>query len=112
MDAFLPCAVRVAAGEVGEDAAGLGEADVGALADGEVAEGLGDVGLADADGAEEDDRFAGVEPAQGSQVADLGGGQFRGGGVMSNSSRVTCCSNPARCKRRWNATVSRRVISS
>lgn len=62
-DAFLPCAVRVAAGEVSEDAAGLGEADVGALADGEVAEGLGDVGLADADGAEEDDRFAGVEPA-------------------------------------------------
>jgi hypothetical protein len=46
-DAFLPCAVRVAAGEVSEDAAGLGEADVGALADGEVAEGLGDVVLAD-----------------------------------------------------------------
>ncbi len=42
------------------------EADVRALADGEVAEGLGDVGLADADGAEENDRFAGVEPAQGS----------------------------------------------
>ncbi len=41
----------------------LAKADVGALADGEVAEGLGDVGLADADGAEEDDRFAGVEPA-------------------------------------------------
>lgn len=49
-DAFLPCAVRVAAGEVSEATAGLGEADVGALADGEVAEGLGDVGLADADG--------------------------------------------------------------
>ncbi|MFF4020698.1 hypothetical protein [Streptomyces sp. NPDC001843] len=48
----------MAAGEVGEDAAGFGEADVGALADGEVAEGLGDVGLADADGAEEDDRLA------------------------------------------------------
>jgi hypothetical protein len=33
---------------------GLGEANVGALADGEVTEGLGDVRLADADGAEED----------------------------------------------------------
>jgi hypothetical protein len=30
-DPFLPGAVRVAAGEVGEDATGLGEADVGAL---------------------------------------------------------------------------------
>jgi hypothetical protein len=55
---------------------------VGALADGEVAEGLGDVGLADADGAEEDDRLAGMQPAQGAQVADLGGGQFRGGGEV------------------------------
>ena len=37
------------AGKLGEDAAGLGEADVGALADGKVAESLGDVGFADAD---------------------------------------------------------------
>jgi hypothetical protein len=35
--------VGVAAGEVGQGAAGLEEADVGAVADGEVAEGLGDV---------------------------------------------------------------------
>jgi hypothetical protein len=42
-DPFFPGAVRVAAGEFGEDPAGLGEADVGALADGEVAQRLGDV---------------------------------------------------------------------
>ncbi|MBP2587133.1 hypothetical protein J3A78_007611 [Streptomyces sp. PvR006] len=47
----------MAAGEVGEDAAGLGSADVAALADSEVAEGLGDVGLADAGRADEDDRL-------------------------------------------------------
>ncbi|KUO09508.1 hypothetical protein AQJ58_24405 [Streptomyces sp. DSM 15324] len=35
------------AGELGQDAAGLGEADVGALADSLVAEGLRDVCLAD-----------------------------------------------------------------
>jgi len=39
--------VGVAAGEFGQDAAGLGEADVGAVADGLVSEGLGDEGLAD-----------------------------------------------------------------
>ncbi len=39
-DARVPGPVRVAADELGEDPAGLGEADVGALADGEVAEGL------------------------------------------------------------------------
>jgi len=33
----------VAAGELGEDPAGLGEADVGAVADGQAAEGLSDV---------------------------------------------------------------------
>jgi hypothetical protein len=55
---------------------------VGTLADSEVAEGLGDVGLADADHAEEDDRLAGMEPAQGSQVTDLGRRQFRGGGEV------------------------------
>ena len=72
--AFVPGAVGVAAGEVGEDPAGLGEADVGALADREVAEGLGDVRLADPDGAVQDDRLAGVEQAQGGEVADLGRG--------------------------------------
>jgi len=39
--------VGVAAGEFGQDAAGLGEADVGAAADGQVAQGLGDERLAD-----------------------------------------------------------------
>jgi len=39
--------VDVAAGELGQDAAGLGEADVGAAADGQVAQGLGDERLPD-----------------------------------------------------------------
>ena len=72
----------MAAGEVGQSAAGLGEPDVGAVADGEVAEGLGDVGFADPDGAVEDDRLAGLQPAQRGEVADLRGGQFRGGGEV------------------------------
>ncbi|MFE2424914.1 hypothetical protein [Streptomyces hokutonensis] len=38
----------MAAGELGQDPAGLGEANVGALADGEVSEGLRDVCLSDA----------------------------------------------------------------
>ncbi len=42
-------------------------------------EGLGDVAFADADRAVEDDGLAAGEPAQGGEVADLGGGQFRGG---------------------------------
>lgn len=46
---FLPGAVGVTAPEVCKDAAGLGEADVGALADGEVVESLRDVCLADTD---------------------------------------------------------------
>ena len=50
-----PGAVGVAAGQVGQDAAGLGEPCLGSCADGEVGEGLGDVALADADGAVEDD---------------------------------------------------------
>jgi hypothetical protein len=36
----------VAADELGEDRAGLGEADVGAVADGQAAEGLSDVAFA------------------------------------------------------------------
>jgi hypothetical protein len=47
-EAAVPAAVGVAAGQVGQGAAGLGEADVGAGPDGEVAEGLGDVAFADA----------------------------------------------------------------
>ncbi len=59
-------------------AAGLEEPGVGAAPDGEVAQGPGDVAFPDADGgAVEDDGLAGVEPAQGGAVADLGGGQLR-----------------------------------
>jgi len=47
--------VGVAAGEVGEGAAGFEEPGFGAVADGEVAEGLGDVAFSDADGPVEDD---------------------------------------------------------
>lgn len=82
----------MAAGQVREDPAGLGESDVGALANGEVTEGLGDVCLADSDGSEQDDRLDGVEPAQGAEVTDLSAGSFEEA-VKSNSSRVTCCSN-------------------
>ena len=64
-------------------------------ADGQVAEGLGDVGFADADRAVEDDGFPGVQPAQGGQVADLGGGQL-GAAAKSKPSRVACSSNRAR----------------
>ena len=45
-------------------------------------EGLGDVGFPDPDRAVEDHRLAGVEPAQRGEVADLRGGQFRGGGEV------------------------------
>ena len=55
---------------------------LGAGADGQVGQGLGDVGLADPDRPVEDDRFAGGEPAQRGEVADLGGGQLRGGGEV------------------------------
>jgi hypothetical protein len=48
---FVEGAVGVAAGEVGQDAAGFVETDLGAGADGQVSHGLGDVGLPDADGA-------------------------------------------------------------
>lgn len=73
---FVPGQVGAAAGQVGEHAAGLEEPGFGSLPDGQVAEGLGDVGLADADRAVEDDRFAGVQPAQRGQVADLRGRQL------------------------------------
>ena len=81
-DPLLPGAVRVSAGQVREDPAGLGEADVGALADGEMIQGLRDMGLADANRPEQDDRLAGMQPEQGSEVADLCGGKFRGGGEV------------------------------
>jgi hypothetical protein len=55
----------VAVGELAQDPAGFGEADVGALPDGLVAESLGDVCLPDADWSEQNHGLAGVEPAQG-----------------------------------------------
>ena len=69
--------VGVAAGQVGEGAAGFEEPDVGAVADGEVAEGLGDMAFPHADRAIQDHGLAGVQPAQGGEVADLGGGELR-----------------------------------
>ena len=36
----------------------------------------------DNDGAVEDDGLAGLQPAEGGEVADLGGGQLRGGGEV------------------------------
>ncbi|MDP4505349.1 hypothetical protein Q9G87_25510 [Nonomuraea sp. G32] len=41
-------------GQVGQDAAGIGETDLGAVTDGQVAEGLFGVGLAGADRPEQD----------------------------------------------------------
>ncbi len=76
---FVPGVIGVPPGEVGQGAAGFEEPDVRAVADGQVAEGLRDVALAHADGPVEDHGLAGVQPAQGGQVADLGGGQLRGG---------------------------------
>ncbi len=78
-EAAVPGAVGVAAGQVGQGAAGFGEADVGAGPDGEVAEGLGDVAFPDADRSVENHGLAGVQPAQCGQVADLGGGEFGAG---------------------------------
>jgi hypothetical protein len=81
---FVPGPVGPPAGEVGEDPAGFHEPRLGVGADREVGEGLGDVGLADPDRAVEDDRLARGEPAQGREVADLGGGQLRGGGEVES----------------------------
>jgi hypothetical protein len=81
-EAAVPGAVGVPAGQGGQQPAGLGEPDVGAVTDGQVAEGLGDVGLADPDGPVEDHALAGGEPAQRGQIADLRGGQLRGGGEV------------------------------
>ena len=70
------------AGQFGQDAAGLGEAGLGSGADRLVGQGLGDVGFADPDRAVQDDRLAGVQPAQCGQVADLRGGQLGAGGQV------------------------------
>ena len=76
-DSGAPGSVGVATCEVGQDSAGLGEPDFPAATGDEVAECLGDMGFADSDGSVEDDRFAGAEPAQGGQVADLRGRDLR-----------------------------------
>jgi hypothetical protein len=81
-EAFGPGPVGVAAGEVGEGADGFAESDLGAGADGLVAEGLGDVAFPDTDGPVDNDGLAGVQPAQGGEVADRGGGQFGAGGEV------------------------------
>jgi len=78
----MPGVVGVAAGEVGQCPAGLEEPGLGAVADGEVAQGLGDVAFADSDGPVQDDGLGGVQPPQGGQVPDLGGGDLRGGGEV------------------------------
>ena len=74
--------VGVPAGQVRERAAGLEEPGAGAGADGQVGQGLGDMALADTDRAVENERLPAGEPAQGGEVADLGRGQFRGGGEV------------------------------
>ena len=89
----------------------LSEPGLGAGADREVGEGLGDVALADPDGPVEDDGLAGLQPAQGGEVADLGGGQL-GEAVKSNPSRVASVSNRARRIRRARDMDWRREISS
>src|SRR6266550_2518769 len=81
-EALVPGGVGAAAGHVGQDAAGFGEADFVPGADGLVAQGAGDEGLADADGAGQDDRFGGGQPAQGGEVADGGGGDAGAGGEV------------------------------
>ena len=75
-ESFVPGLVGVAAGQVGECAAGSEEPDVGAVADGEVAEGLGDMAFPHADRAVQDHGLAGVQPAEGGEVADLGSGEL------------------------------------
>src|SRR5258708_4123941 len=81
-EGFGPGVVGVAAGQVGQGAAGREEPGGGAVPDGQVAEGLGGVALAYPGRAVQDDGLAGVQPPQGGQVADLGGGQLRAGGEV------------------------------
>ncbi|CKR75708.1 Uncharacterised protein [Mycobacterium tuberculosis] len=67
------------AGEVGEHAGGFGEAHVAAAAGHGVDKCLCYMGFSDADRAVEDDRFAGIQPAQRGQIAQHRTGQFRVG---------------------------------
>lgn len=95
----------MAAGRLGQDPVGLREADVRALPDGEVAQGLGDVCLADAHGSEQDTDSPAWSQRRAARSRISAAGSF-GEAAKSNSSRVTCCSNFAFCKRRWKATVA------
>ena len=70
-DSGAPGAVGVAAGQVGQDPAGLGEPDLPAAAGDEVPECLRNMGFPDADGPKQDHRLTGGEPAQGCEVTDL-----------------------------------------
>ena len=68
--ARLPAAVGASSGELGEQAAGLGEEHRVAAPAGEVPERLGDVRLTDAHGPVEQHRLAALQEAQGGEVAD------------------------------------------
>ena len=87
---LVPGAVGVAAGQVGQRPAGFHEPGLGSGADRQVGEGLGDVAFADADRPVEDDGFAGLQPAQGGEVADLRGGQLRRGGEVESFHGGSC----------------------
>ena len=62
-------AIGVSAGEVGEHSRAFDEPDVAAASGYLMAECLCHMGFPDSDRPVEDDRFAGVEPAQRGQVA-------------------------------------------
>ena len=73
LEAGLPAPIGMAAGQVADQAGGLGERTAVAVAAGGMAERLGDHGLAHPDGPVEDDRLGRLDEAQCGQVADLGG---------------------------------------
>ncbi len=65
------------AGEVGEQSAGFGEHDGMVVAACVMTDGLGDERFADADGAVQQDRFAGREKPQRREISDDRGGDRR-----------------------------------
>ena len=67
----------MAAGEIGQQATGLGEGHVVAAAAGLLSEALGDHRLSDADRPVQDDRLAGLDKAERSQVSDTRSGDLR-----------------------------------
>jgi len=76
-EACAPGPVGVAASEVSEKPAGLGERGGVAASACLVAECLGEMGLADADGPVEDDCFVRCDETERGEVADVGGGDLR-----------------------------------